>query len=73
MASARRLCAEGITTTASNRYFGEMFIDLKTLWPRKMARREFIINQRQVQDPPTTNNSISERRLTIDLVPEEKF
>lgn len=62
-----------VTNVGTNRYFGEMFIDLKTLWPRKMTRGEFIINQRHVQDPPTTNNTISERRLTIDLVPEEEF
>ena len=59
-----------MTNVGTNRYFGETFIDLKTLWPRKMTRREFIINQRRMHDQPTTNNTISERRLTIDLVPE---
>jgi len=62
-----------VTTVGTSHYFGDLFIDLETLWPRKVTLGELVITETRLPAPPNKINAVCERHLTIRSVPEEEF
>lgn len=66
-----------VKTVGGSHYFGDIYIDLATQWPRKVDMREFVVARTHVPMPngatPKTVDSIQERHVVINAVTKSAF
>lgn len=66
-----------ITTVGASHYFGDLYVDLASKWPRKIAMGELVISETQLPAlpnmPANKVNAVHERASTIRAVSEEEF
>jgi hypothetical protein len=62
-----------VTTVGASHYFGDLFIDLETQWPRKVTLGELVITETRPPAPAEKINMVHERELLIRSVPEAEF
>jgi hypothetical protein len=60
-------------THGSSHYFGDIYIDLKSLWVQKVTMAEFIVSETQVTPVNMKVNGIVERQSTIRSVDAAAF
>lgn len=54
-----------IATKGGSHYFGELYIDTKTLWIRKVVLQEIVVSQTHLPFPPGVANTVTERISVI--------
>lgn len=54
-----------MVTHGTSRYEGDIYIDLESMWVRKVTMREVVISETKLPIPPDKFNAITERSLTI--------
>ena len=68
---------DGGSDGRGSHYFGDMYIDLATHWPRKVEMRELVVSQTTVPLPggaePMKVQSAIERQTTIKMVTKEEY
>ena len=66
-----------VKSVGTSHYFGDIYVDLASRWPRKVVMRELVITETKVpmpgNAPPMTMDSIIERLAVINAVTEEAF
>ena len=66
-----------VKTLGGSHYFGNIYIDLETFWPRKVVMRELVICETNVPMPggaaPTRIAATIERQSTIKTVAQEVY
>ncbi len=66
-----------VKTVGGSHYFGDIYLDLASGWPRKVDMREFVIARTHVPMPngatPKTVDSIQERHVVVNAVTKSAF
>jgi len=62
-----------IATVGASHYYGDLYVDLATRWPRKVTLGELVISETQLPVPPNKINAVHERSSTVRAVSEEEF
>ncbi len=62
-----------VNTQGSSHYFGDMFLDLQSLWLQRCQLAEFVVSQTDIESMNMTINGIVERRLEISNVDQTDF
>lgn len=66
-----------VKTDGGSHYFGDMYIDLSTHWPRRVEMREFVVCRTTVPMPggatPRTVDAIQERHVVVRSMTKEAF
>ncbi len=66
-----------VKSVGASHYFGDIYVDLRSKWPRKVDMGESVISQTNVPmpgtAPPMTIDSIQERKTVIEAVTKEVF
>lgn len=62
-----------IRTTGASHYQGDLYIDLKTKWVRKVAMNEFVMSETTMPGPPNKVSEVTERVMTIQNVSMAEF
>lgn len=66
-----------VRTDGGSHYFGDIYIDLESRWPRRVELRELVVSETNVPLPggaaPMKVNSVIERQVTIKVVTKEAY
>lgn len=62
-----------IRTTGSSHYQGDLYIDLKTKWVRKVTMHEVVVSETTMPFPPNKVDAVTERTMTIQNVSAAEF
>ncbi len=66
-----------VKTVGSSHYFGDIHLDLKSKWPRRVDMREWVISESRVPMPgkkkPTKMHSVTERQTVIKAVKKKAY
>jgi hypothetical protein len=64
---------KGIVTMGSSQYKGDLFIDLATMWVRKVTMDEFVVTETTVPGPAPKVQGYTVRHLLMRMVSREEF
>lgn len=66
-----------VKTVGHSHYFGDIYVDLASRWPRKVSMRELVISETKIpmpgQEQPLTVNTVHERQTIIRAVTKEAY
>ncbi len=62
-----------IETKGGSHYKGDLYIDLKTYWIKKVIMDEFVVAETKLPFPPATVHSVTERNTVVRDVSEKEF
>lgn len=62
-----------ISTSGGSHYQGDLYIDLRSRWVRKVTMSEVVVSQTKLPMPPNEINAVHERSSTIKSVTAKEF
>jgi len=62
-----------VTTDGASHYWGDLYVDLETNWPRKAVLREIVVTQTTLPGPANVVHAVHERETEIRMVNQEEF
>jgi hypothetical protein len=62
-----------IRTTGASHYHGDLYIDLKTKWVRKVDMHEVVVSETTMPFPPNKVDAVTERMTTVQNVSLAEF